>query len=251
MESTSHNGHGDFKRVVEHHQPNIEKAYHEALKKLNSYPPELRVEWDLLAIAVVMHVHVCHAMRRIFAEVPGATPGKKKSRAFILELDGAPLNIPEVVNLKCKQVDQKLLTKNIPTDAVKAFNTQSPARKRTIQDTLDPSWGPPKTVDSEPPARGNAGYMLDALKTGFDRLCVTYMRDLRSAELVLELSTTATKAEVISLPIAEITEAPAKKSRVRHPRKRKDAETPKKRIKTETPTDDTVDEINLPKQKEE
>lgn len=228
MNFTSHNGQGDFKRIVELHRPRIEKAYNAALEKLNSYTDEQRAEWNLLTIAVVMHSHVCHAMRRVFAEVPGATAGVEKMRAFVLELDGAPHGIPEVVHLKCKQVDEKLITANIPTEAVKAFNC-NPPRRRHIQDPLHPFFGPPKTVDSEPPARGNAGYILDELKRGFSRLVVTYMTGLRSAELVLELST-STPAEVVTLPIGEISEAPKKRVKAKATVER---EKPKKRIKIE------------------
>lgn len=211
----------DFQRVVEHHRLGIENAYYEALKKLNSYPAELRAEWTALTIAVVMHSHVCHSMRRVFADVPGAKPKQKKARAFILELDGAPIGIPEVVEL---------------------------IRRRHIQDTLDPSFGPPKTVDNEPPAHGNAGYILDALKTGFERLCVTYMRGLHSAELVLELSK-GTRAEVLNLPIAQITEAPAKKKRVK-PRKTIEAVPDiKRRVKIEAVKPKTDEQSELTKKK--
>lgn len=215
MEGISHNGQGDFKRVVELHRERIEQAYYDAVDKLNSYTDEQRAEWNALTFTVVMHTHACYAMRRRFADVPGAKAGVEKIRAFVLQLDGAPYGIPEVVHLKCKQVDAKLITANIPTDAVKAFNC-NPPRTRHIQDKLDPSFGPPKTVDSEPPARGNAGYIFDELKRGLSKLVITYMTGLRSAELVLELNPARkTEAEIISLPLAEITEVPAKKKRVK------------------------------------
>ena len=243
MEAISHNGQGDFKRVVELHRGRIEQAYHDALAMLDSYTDEQRAEWKALTFAVVMHTHVCYAMRRRFADVPGAKAGVEKMRAFVLELDGAPHGIPEVVHLKCKQVDDNLITANIPTDAVKAFNC-NPPRTRHVQAKLDPSFGPPKTVDSEPPARGNAGYIFDELKRGFSKLVITYLTGLRSAELVLELNhARKTEAEVITLPLAEISEAPAKKKRV----KAKTSIVAKKtkgRVKTETVTTD-ADETDV------
>jgi hypothetical protein len=120
MQLVSSNDHGDFERVVEHHKLEIQRAFHQALEKLNSYAPEQRAEWNALTFPCVMHSHVCAAMRRVFADIDGAKPGIEKARAFILELDGAPLGIPEVVHLKCKQFDSKLITSNIPTDTVKA-----------------------------------------------------------------------------------------------------------------------------------
>jgi hypothetical protein len=89
------------------------------------------------------------------------------------------------------------------------------------------------------------------MKMGFDRLAITYLTGLRSAELVLELSTnTGIPAEVINLPMGEIIEAP-KKTRVKSRKKIDTVEMPKKRIKTDTSDVETPDEIILPKEKEQ
>lgn len=246
------NSHDNFKRIVEHHKERIGRAYHKALQKLNRYPEDLRAEWTPLAVAVLMHVHTCHCMRLEFAGVDGATPKHKKGGAFILELDGAPIGIPDIAELKCKKVDQRLLTSNIPTQAVKDFHRQRPERTRSIQGALA-DWVSPKSVGSQEPGHGNAGYMLDALARGFERLCVTYLTGLKSATLVLEIPVDGegTQAQVFNITVGDITEV-APRKRVKARAKKADAteEKPKetkKRIKSEAVANETEDQQVLKK----
>jgi hypothetical protein len=238
------NSHENFKRIVEHHKERIGRAYHKALQKLNKYPEDLRAEWTPLAVAVLMHVHTCHCMRLEFAGVPGANPKQKKGGAFILELDGAPMDIPDVAELKCKKVDQRLLTSNIPTQAVKDFHKQRPERTRSIQAALA-DWVAPKSVGRQEPGHGNAGYMLDALARGFERLCVTYLTGLKSATLVLEIpiEIAGEEAQIFNITVGDITEV-APRRRVKARSKKADAveEAPKEKKRVQSGSTEAEEE---------
>ena len=207
--------HKNLKRLVAHFEQRFEKAYHEALQDLNSYPPDKRALFDPSALAMLMHVHVRHRMKLNFTGVLGADPVQKKGRAFCIKLDGAAIGIPEVAEFKCKKINHRLLTANIPTLAVKAFNNQRPAVQPSLGD-----WVSPKTLKE--PSHGNAGYIPNPLWTGFERLCVTYPTGMHSAQLVLELSAEAPAAPVINLPVGEIKEIQPRK-RVKAREQKKDA----------------------------
>jgi hypothetical protein len=214
--------HEDHERILEYHKPDIALSYREAMEALNQEYVKTRHLFGPLEFAVLMHCHVRDRLQRNFEGKAGAKPIKQKGRAFKVELDGTPIGIPRKLVFKAKKINHKLLTANIPTKAVKNFNSQQPEFQPVIQYSF---FGDDKVVNEPEPAHFNAGYIPNALFTGFDRICITYLVGLRSAHLVLEIpiEIAGESAQVISLPLGEITDAP-KEKRVKPRRKVASAE---------------------------
>ena len=229
-----------FNRIAEYHREKFKNGMLQAMQDVQKHYVEVRHLYNPSELATVMHVHVKDRMTQNFEGVPGADIQRKPGRAYKIELDGAPIGIPGKAIFKCKKINSKLLTANITTGAVRRFNNQQ--SEVHVQLPIA-DWVQPKTTGGTEPAHGNVGYIPNAFWTDFERLCVTYYTGLRSAVLVLEipLNQAGTSAEVIEIPLGEITEAPARK-RVKPRRKKAEIETieghekkeAKKRIKSET-----------------
>lgn len=190
--------------------------------------------------ATLMHVHVRDRVKRKFTGVPGVKIDDKSGRAFKVLLDGAPYGIEAKAEFKCKKIDARLLTSNIRTIAVNRFEKGLPELKRDsrahVQPPLAEGWREPETTGGIEPGHGNAGYIINALWTGFEKLCLTYYIGPRKARLAVDIPLDGEGASVVALPLADITEV-APRKRVK-PRKKKEdvaepGPRPKKRIKLE------------------
>jgi hypothetical protein len=164
----------------------------------------------------------------------------RPGRAFKVLLDGAPYGIEAKAEFKCKKIDARLLTSNIRTIAVNRFEKGLPELKREarahVQPPLADDWREPETTGGIEPGHGNAGYIINALWTAFEKLCLTYYTGPRKARLAVDIPLDSSGASVVALPLAEINEVTPRK-RVK-PRKKKVEEAkpdarPKRRIKLE------------------
>jgi len=133
------------------------------------------------------------------------------------------------------------------TKAVRRFQKGLPEITRPhIQPSLGDIREPEITGGIEP-GHGNAGYVINALWTDFERLTLTEYTGLHSVRLAVEIALdgVGAMAQVVELPLAEIKEVATRK-RVK-PRKAKEAEAkpnakPKRRIQLEVVSDESAEE---------
>jgi hypothetical protein len=131
--------------------------------------------------------------------------------------------------LKCKKIGSNLLTSGILTKSVKRFEKGLPEWTPGVQESLFPGMEP-KTVEG-PVGHGNAGYIINALWTEFERLCVTFYTDVRTARLSVEIPLGGDGgATVVDLPLGDYHEVTERK-RVKPRKKKEEVAEPDARLK--------------------
>jgi len=238
------------KKIVEPRESRLSEVFRSAIADLNQYYEKTRHLYNPSEMATIMHAHVRDHAKRLF-------PNEyidKKGQAFRLIFDGTPQGIEATVEVKLKKINWNLISANIPTSAVKAFNNQQIHYRPIVQMGL---FGEDKIV-SPPIANLIAAYIPNQFWTGLDRICVTFPTELRKSDLLLEiaLNTQASSATVIQLPIGQVDEIPktAKRKRVvpREAQNQQDTSTAStQRIKRQSHNNDEPRIIKAEKKKSE
>jgi len=200
----------NLNKLIQHHQEKLASVFSEAGSEIDKFYTKTWHLYNASEKAMLRNCHLRNCAKRIFDGVDGASWKDRKGIGFKLYLDGISAGIECLAELKLKKVNKNLVSSNIPTRAVKLFNTQQSAPKPLeVQNDL---FGGAKIVSE--PAHLIAGYTRNPLDTAYERLVVTFPTGMRSAELILELSSTANFSQVVQIPLAEINET-APRVRVR------------------------------------